>query len=189
MAMRREHSTAVCPSVVRFRAILARRESGSSARAVAVEIPPATANELRGVETAEGTINGHPFRAALEAAGGLRSIRVNAAMLRGAAAEVGDVVEFAILGPEGELVVAPDLRGAIVASAAAAALWSELSEGARRIYVRWVDATNDPQTRARRVRRTVEQLAEGKRRPCCVNLYEYPMSRIDPDWLKKTRRS
>ncbi len=190
MAMRRERPAAAAPGVIRFRATLAAREGGGATNAAVIDVPAAAASQLRGVETAEGTINGHPFRAALDGAGdGVYRIRVNAAMLRGAAAEIGDVVEFAVLGPEGKLVVAPDLRDAIAASPPAAALWSDLSESARRIYVRWVDATANPQTRARRVSRTVDQLAEGKRSPCCVNVYEYPMSRIDPGRLKSSKRS
>jgi hypothetical protein len=72
-------------------------------------------------------------------------------------------------------------------SGEATALWADMSEIARRDYVRWIDATNNVATRARRVQRTVEQLAEGKRRPCCFNAYEYPLSYIDPQWLEKFR--
>jgi hypothetical protein len=140
------------------------------------------------MESVEGTINDHPFRATLDRkeAGG-RELRVNAAMLRGSAARVGDTVRLAILGPEGTLVVPNDLRVAMAGSGEATALWAEMSDVARRDYVRWIEGTKVASTRARRVQRTVEQLAEGKRRPCCFNAYEYPLSYIDPQWLEKFR--
>jgi Bacteriocin-protection, YdeI or OmpD-Associated/Domain of unknown function (DUF1905) len=140
------------------------------------------------MESAEGTINGHPFRATLErAASGTRALRVNQAMLRGADARIGDTVQLAILGPEPKLVVPADLRAAMAASEPAKTLWKDMSDLARRDYVRWVEATNNPETRARRIKRTVEQLAEGKRRPCCVNTYEYSLLRIDPNWFETNR--
>jgi len=176
--------------VLRFKARLGLRSKDAKADAGAVlSIPDAVGRRLDGMESAEGTINGHPFRAGLDrAASGGRALRVNQAMLRGADARIGDTVQVAILGPEPKLVVPPDLRAAMAASEPAQALWKDMSDLARRDYVRWVEATNNPETRARRVKRTVEQLAEGKRRPCCVNTYEYSVSRIDPNWLKTKRR-
>jgi hypothetical protein len=54
----------------------------------------------RGMTKVEGTINGHPFRAALEPnTSGSHWLRVNKAMLKGAGAHAGDTVRLAILGP------------------------------------------------------------------------------------------
>jgi hypothetical protein len=177
------------PAVLRFKARLSACSQAPKADAGAVLIiPDAVGRQLDGMESAEGTINGHPFRASLSHTdAGRRAFHVNRAMLRGAAAAVGDTVQVAILGPEPTLVVPPDLRAAIAASGAATALWKELSDLAQRDYVRWVEATKNPETRMRRVERAVEQLAEGKRRPCCVNTYEYSLSRIDPNWLEAKR--
>jgi hypothetical protein len=180
-------ATAGGPEILRFKARLGARSKEAKADAGAVlSIPGAVGRLLDGMESAEGTINGHPFRAALDraASGGL-ALRVNQAMLRGAGARSGDTVQLAILGPEPKLVVPSDLRTAMARSEPAKSLWKDMSDLARRDYVRWVEATNNPETRARRVKRTVEQLAEGKRRPCCVNTYEYPLSLIDPNWPKK----
>jgi hypothetical protein len=182
-------SSASGPAVVRFKARLSARSKEAKADAGAeLSIPDAVARQLDGMENAEGMINGHPFRATLDrtASGGF-ALRVNQAMLRGADAGIGDTVQLAILGPEPKLVVPPDLRIAMAACVPAKILWKDMSEIARRDYVRWVDGTNNPETRARRVKRTVEQLAEGKRRPCCFNAYEYSLSRIDPNWLKAKR--
>ena len=173
------------PEVLRFEAPIAARSAGSGAT---IPLPPRIARKLTDMETIEGTVNDHPFRAALDrvAAGG-RELRLNAAMLRGSAARIGDTVTLAILGPEPTLVVAPDLRDAMAKSGEARALWADMTDIARRDYVRWIDGTKNAMTRARRIERTVEQLAEGKRRPCCFNAYEYPLSYIDPQWLEKFR--
>jgi hypothetical protein len=182
---------ATVPNVIRFKARLSTRSGATGADAGAVlTIPDAVGREVEHMACAEGTINGHPFRATLErTASGRCALRVNRAMLRGADAGVGDTVQLAILGPEPKLELPPDLRAAMAATGAAMALWDDLSDIARRDYVRWVEATKNPQTRAHRVTRTVEQLAEGKRRPCCVNTYEYSLSRIDPNWLDKKRKT
>ena len=127
----------------------------------------------------EGTINGHPFRAALEPnTFGSHWLRVNKAMLKGAGAEAGDRVKLAILGPEPEPTVPADLRVALTTSHEAKTLWDDLTTMGRRDWVRWIESAKQPETRARRVTRTVEQLSSGKRRACCVNVYEYMLCRI-----------
>ena len=173
------------PEVLRFEARITARDSGNGAT---IAFPLRIARKLEALESVEGTINDHPFRAVLDRSGaGGRELRVNAAMLRGSAARLGDVVVLAILGPEPPLVLASDVRVAMARSKSATTLWADMTEIARRDYIRWIDGTKNPATRARRIQRSVEQLAEGKRRPCCFNAYEYPLSYIDPQWLEKFR--
>ncbi len=168
------------PAVLRFKARLVRAETAKNGSSTALSLPGAVGKKLRGMAMLEGTINGHPFRAPLDAnASGARSLRVNKAMLKGAGAGVGDTVNLAVLGPEPKLTIPADLRTAFAASHAAQALWNDLAPLARRDWVRWIEAAKTLETRARRVRRTIEQLAEGKRRPCCVNFYEYMLLRVD----------
>ncbi len=133
----------------------------------------------RGMTKVEGTINGHPFRAALEPnTSGSYWLRVNKAMLKGAGAHAGDTVKLAILGPEPEPTVPADLRVALTTSHEAKTLWDDLTTMGRRDWVRWIESAKQPETRARRVTRTVEQLSSGKRRACCVNVYEFMLCRI-----------
>ena len=127
----------------------------------------------------EGTINGHPFRAALEPnTSGSHWLRVNKAMLKGAVADAGDTVKLAILGPEPEPTVPADLWVALTASHEAKTLWDDLTTMGRRDWVRWIESAKLPETRIRRVTRTVEQPSSGKRRACCVNVYEFMLCRI-----------
>jgi len=169
------------PSVLRFNARLAPHPiSGKNGSWALLNIPTVISKKLRGMATVEGIINGHPFRAALEpnTSRGHR-LRVNKAMLDGADAGAGDTVKLAILGPEPEPTIPPDLRAAFAASAQKAkTLWEDLTHIGRLDWIRWIDSAKTPETRARRVTRTVQQLSEGKRRPCCVNVYEFMLHRV-----------
>jgi len=144
-----------------------------------VNVPKEVGKKLHGMTKIEGVINGHPFRATLQSNGsGSHSLCVNEAMRRGADAGTGDTVKLAILGPEPAPVAPEDLRAALAASHEAKSLWKDLTTIGRRDYIRWIEGAKTPETRARRVTRTVEQLASGKRRPCCVNVYEFMLSRV-----------
>jgi hypothetical protein len=164
------------PAVIRFEGTLVKSPANGKASKLYVDVPRSAAVKLRGMETIEGVINGHPFRAPFDEAG---LLRVNDAMLRGANARCGDVVRLAVLGPEPEPTIPPDLQRAFAQVPEAKALWSELTHLARLDWIRWIDGTKNTQTRERRITRTVEQLAEGKRRPCCVNFYDYMLRRVE----------
>jgi uncharacterized protein YdeI (YjbR/CyaY-like superfamily) len=61
----------------------------------------------------------------------------------------------------------PDLRKALIGSAAALAAWNDITPLARNEFICWVEDARRAPTRERRIRRTQEELEEGKRRPCC----------------------
>jgi len=60
-----------------------------------------------------------------------------------------------------------DLQRAIRADSGVFALWQGLTPLGRNEFSCWVDDAKQPATRARRITRTVEELVEGKKRPCC----------------------
>ena len=60
-----------------------------------------------------------------------------------------------------------DLRLALMANAEALEAWNDITPLARNEFICWVEDAKQATTRARRVRRTQEELEEGKRRPCC----------------------
>lgn len=60
-----------------------------------------------------------------------------------------------------------DLRAALAADAKALVLWEDITPLARNEFICWVEDAKQEKTRERRVRRTCEELLEGKRRPCC----------------------
>jgi len=171
------------PPVLRFEARLFRSpdkaKTGSSN--LLLDVPDVVSRKARfsGMTTVEGTINGHPFRTTLEpnTAEG-HWLPVNKAMRKGAGAEAGDTVQIAILEPEPEPTMPADLWVALAASEKAKTLWNDLTPIGRTDWIRWVESARQPETRMRRIIRTVEQLSEGKRRPCCVNVYEFMMRHI-----------
>ncbi len=60
-----------------------------------------------------------------------------------------------------------DLREALVANRTALGAWADITPLARNEFICWVEDAKKTTTRERRIRRTQEELAEGRRRPCC----------------------
>ncbi|RRD60481.1 YdeI/OmpD-associated family protein [Leucobacter sp. OH1287] len=60
-----------------------------------------------------------------------------------------------------------DLETALLADPPAADLWQGLTVLGRNEFICWVGDAKQQATRERRIRRTLEELHEGKRRPCC----------------------
>lgn len=60
-----------------------------------------------------------------------------------------------------------DLRKALLADESALERWNDLTPLARNEWICWVITVKQQATRDDHVRRTVEQLMAGKRRPCC----------------------
>lgn len=63
--------------------------------------------------------------------------------------------------------LAADVRRALADAPAAAAAWEGLTPIARRDFAAWIESAKQAATRRRRIERACENLAAGKRRPCC----------------------
>jgi uncharacterized protein YdeI (YjbR/CyaY-like superfamily) len=61
----------------------------------------------------------------------------------------------------------PDLQKALAADKAARTEWEDLTPLARNEWICWTTFVKKEETRQEHVKRTVTQLKEGKRRPCC----------------------
>jgi hypothetical protein len=128
----------------------------------------------RGQVAVTGAIDGHAFETVLEPDG--RSghwMKVDDELLRTTGIRPGDVaaldLDLADHWPEPD--VPEDLESAIAAaSPRIRELWNDITPMARWEWVRWVGATNNPDTRRRRVEVTISKMSGGKRRPCCFNL-------------------
>lgn len=64
-------------------------------------------------------------------------------------------------------VLPADLKQALAADNEVLALWEDITPLARNEFICWVENAKMIETRKRRVKRTCEELTEGKRRPCC----------------------
>ena len=141
----------------------------------------------RGQVAVQGSINGHKFQTVLEPDGNFghwmkldRKLQETAALRAGDSAtlEVESVKEW----PEPS--VPQDLKTALAgAPQKIRDMWKEITPMARWEWVRWVNATPNPDTRKRRVEVSISKMQSGKRRPCCFNL----ASCTDPDLSKNGR--
>jgi|GEM_PF-107623 hypothetical protein len=123
-----------------------------------------------GITMVEGTINGFPFRAALEPDGkGSHRLRVNEAMRDAAGADAEDTVRMEItrVEEEPETRVPMDLRQALAAAPQAQALWADITPMARQNWIVWISSAKQPETRRGRIEKACDMLASGKRRVCC----------------------
>ena len=60
-----------------------------------------------------------------------------------------------------------DLREALISDSKALALWEDLTPLARNEWICWVTFPKKEVTRESHVKRTISELKEGMRRPCC----------------------
>lgn len=60
-----------------------------------------------------------------------------------------------------------DMRKVLIADPKALAAWESLTPLARNEWICWTTIVKKAETRAEHVARTVSQLKEGDRRPCC----------------------
>ena len=138
---------------------------------------PQQASEIlpsRGQVAVKGTINGHGFQTVLEPDGYFGHwMRIVEEQLQTAAIGAGDTatLEIAALKDWPEPNVPQDLETALAAAPQEIQdLWKDITPMARWEWVRWVNATNDSDTRKRRVEVSISKMESGKRRPCCFNL-------------------
>ena len=128
----------------------------------------------RGQVAVQGTINGHVFRTVLEPDGTFGHwMTIDGRLQKTAALGAGDTatVELEPRKDWPEPEVPRDLEAALAAAPQKIqALWKTITPMARWEWVRWVNATQNPETRRRRVEVSVSKMQNGKRRPCCFNL-------------------
>jgi hypothetical protein len=138
----------------------------------------------RGQVAVQGTINGHGFHAVLEPDGDFGHwMRIDGKLQKAAALGAGDTATFEIEAIKDwpEPNVPQDLETALAAAPQKIQkLWKGITPMARWEWVRWVNATPNPDTRKRRVEVSVSKMKSGKRRPCCFNL----AACTDPDLSK-----
>ena len=60
-----------------------------------------------------------------------------------------------------------DLKKALFSTKKVHAAWEDITPLARNEFICWVEDAKKPDTRNERIKRTCEDLLNGKRRPCC----------------------
>ncbi len=126
----------------------------------------------RGMTLVEGTINGFRSQIVLEPDGqGSHWFRVDAGLREAAGIDAGATVTMAVEPSKEwpEPKVPADLKKALASDPQANALWVKITPMARWDWLRWIRATNNQETRSRRIEVALSKLKAGERRPCCFN--------------------
>ncbi|HET8708906.1 MAG TPA: YdeI/OmpD-associated family protein [Candidatus Saccharimonadales bacterium] len=142
----------------------------------------------RAMTMVAGKLNGTDFRLPLEPDGvGSHWFKVEDTILKSAAVSAGDTVKVAI-EPSKEWVrpeVPADLRRAFAQHPEAQKLWAVITPNAQWDWIRWIRATNNPETRKRRIEVACSKMKKGMRRPCCFNRNVCTEPAVSHNWMLK----
>jgi Domain of unknown function (DUF1905)/Bacteriocin-protection, YdeI or OmpD-Associated len=158
-------------STIRFDATLHKID-----RSAVLRLPKKASVKLpsRGQVAVRGTINGHQFQTVMEPDGNFGHwMKIDPKLRKSAALSEGDTATLEIEPVKDwpEPSVPQDLKSALAAAPLKIQdMWKEITPMARWEWVRWINATRDPDTRKRRVEVSISKMESGKRRPCCFNL-------------------
>ena len=119
----------------------------------------------KGMMPVIGTLNGVPFRNSLKPNGdGTHYLHVNKTLLAGAKVRVGDTVTLILERDQVPRTVAvpADVQSALAAQGDLAQRFAALSYSHRKELVDWITQARKPETRVRRVAKTLAMLAAKK---------------------------
>ncbi len=60
-----------------------------------------------------------------------------------------------------------DMKAALTSSATTRDMWEDITPLARNEWICWATSAKKDETRVKRISQMVENLSDGKRRPCC----------------------
>lgn len=126
----------------------------------------------RGMVAITGTINGHDFWSVLEPDGrGSHWLKIDEKLRRAVHVSVGDTVSLQIEPTKEwhEPDVPADILAGLKADPEGYKIWQNITPMARWDWIRWIRATNNPDTRANHITVALSKLKHGIRRPCCFN--------------------
>ena len=140
----------------------------SDGNATGIEIPAAVIESLGAGKKppVRLTVNGYAYRSTVATMDGRYMVGFSAAHRAASGLAGGDEVEVEIdLDTEPRTVELPDdFRAALEADAAAMATFNKLSNSNKGYHVSQVTGTKNPETRQRRIEKSVAVLREGKPR-------------------------
>lgn len=114
-----------------------------------------------------GTVNDFPFRGSLFPMGGRHLMVVNRHLRAGAGVKGGDTVTVVMERDTAPRVITPppDFARALKSDKEARATWDSLSFTHRREHVEHIQEAKRPETRQRRIEKSIRLLAAGKKEP------------------------
>lgn len=141
-----------------------------------VRLPETASEKLpsRGQVSVAGTVNGTDFQTVLEPDGRWGHwFNITDAQQKELAVAVGDVLTVEIQPRKEwpEPTIPKDFQQALAAAPQKVKdKWRDITPMARWEWVRWVNATNNLDTRDVRIEKSISKLSGKHRRPCCFNL-------------------
>ena len=152
--------------VKRFRALV---ERGERSAVCAIHFPFDVEQTFgaRGHVPVRGTLNGAPFRASIFKMGGRHFMVVNRRLRESAGVSGGETVPVVIERDTEARVITPpaDLARALKTNKDAQATWNGLSYTHRREHVEHLEDAKKPETRQRRLEKSIALLAAGTKGP------------------------
>ena len=136
--------------------------------AIRVEESDVTSLGAKHMSRVAGTLNGHPFRSNLVKMGGGMLLGVHKANVEALGLSPGDTVAVAMsldTEPRGDDTPPEILAEALRNDPVAAETWDALAPSHRREYVGYIKEAKKDETRARRVKRTIDELAGRNPKP------------------------
>ena len=154
-------------SVKRFRAVVNRKDGGE---VCSINIPFDVEKTFgsRGRVPVRGTINGAPYRSSVFRMGGdCHFMAVNRRMREAAGVRGGETVPVTMERDAEERVITPpaDFARALKSNKDAQAAWGKLSYTHQREHVESIEDAKKPETRQRRIEKSIQLLASGKKEP------------------------
>jgi hypothetical protein len=112
-----------------------------------------------------GTLNGHPYRASIAPYGGQHYMVLRKEIREGAGLKSGDRVKVVMeVDTEERTVDVPDdFQQALDQNPQAKAIFEDFAYTPRKEYVHWIESAKKAETRASRIQKAVEQIAQGKK--------------------------
>jgi len=152
-------------SVKRFRALVERGEGSVCAITVGFDVEKTFG--ARGRVPVRGALNGAPYRGSLFPMGGRHFLVVNRRLREAAGVTGGETVPVTIERDDEPRVITPpaDFARALKTDRDAQATWDKLSYTHRREHVEHIEDAKRPETRERRIAKSVTLLAAGKKEP------------------------
>jgi uncharacterized protein DUF1905/bacteriocin resistance YdeI/OmpD-like protein len=149
----------------RFRVLL---EKDEKTEATGIQIPFDVQKVFgtRARVPVRGTINGFPYRSSIfNMGGGCHFMAVNKSMREGAKAKGGDIITVLMERDEEPRVITPplELASALKTNKDARATWEKLSYTHQKEYAQAIEEAKRPETRTRRIEKTVAELAAGRK--------------------------
>jgi hypothetical protein len=139
-----------------------------------LEFPKEASAKLpsRGQTMVKGTLNGIEFQAALEPDGrGSHWLNLDESIQKSIKARAGEAVKVVVEStkewPEPE--IPKDIQAGLDSDPEAHAKWDSVTPAARWDWIRWIGATNNAETRQKRIGVACSKLKAGEKRPCCFN--------------------